>query len=556
MSIAISDQRLQPTMTAPTEIIKALERNIASEVAMGLGQASRLTAEKLPMLLTRIRQCPVDMDEVTTCNEYLLATTGPFSLEQKREIATVVKSMTSGERQKTINSCRNQKNLYLQKYMPARLWSCVCGTETLLNKFKVMAAFMCQNLGLRNADEQTKKLATVICLEASSIDCDPNVAYDHVREFSNILDQQRTSINTPQTMLVFPESPQDFMRVYTTAYGVDDPPVECRIDEPKLKERLRGDITPSRNTSSRVYTKTSPAAVAHRSQAHAQQQQQQTEAPNMLLMQMLQQFMFGQGARPPMGCNINYLQPGQQSASSGASAGNIAIQGDPPAPKLSADGTLAIEDAPDPATQPASIISGGIAPACLQPPPIENRAGQPSALDKLKALSDSIGQSSQAAKATAAKRKIDNDEADGDEEEDADDNAAGPSAKGLQRKPAGASASSKAKSPAAKAKAAKSPAAKAKAPNSKAQIAEQRDKRYAELLKRPAASTRPRFALKPTQHHGGKIYWQGARNAFRVYKRKSDTAEEQVRVDPDVKDDAKKKFQVACAIIEADTRPI
>ena len=77
---------------------------------------------------------------------------------------------------------------------------------------------------------------------------------------------------------------------------------------------------------------------------------------------------------------------------------------------------------------------------------------------------------------------------------------------------------------------------------------------YQELLKRPAAANRPQFSLKPLKHGGGRIYFSDKKHAFRVYKRGADGVESSVNTDGTLAD-KRARFQVACAMIEADPRP-
>jgi hypothetical protein len=82
----------------------------------------------------------------------------------------------------------------------------------------------------------------------------------------------------------------------------------------------------------------------------------------------------------------------------------------------------------------------------------------------------------------------------------------------------------------------------------------EKTKLYATLLKRPAAAVRPKFSEDPVAYRGGRIYFSKPKNAFRVYTRKADRIETTIGVADDA--DKLEKFQVACAMVEVDPRPI
>ena len=106
----------------------------------------------------------------------------------------------------------------------------------------------------------------------------------------------------------------------------------------------------------------------------------------------------------------------------------------------------------------------------------------------------------------------------------------------------------------------KSVKAKAKGKSAKAKAkgkASEKAKMHQQLLKRPAKAPRPKWNNKPCHHHGGRIYWMGAKHVFRVYARKGDRVEkERVGVEPGNDKDKQEKFQISCAVIESDPRPV
>ena len=63
-----------------------------------------------------------------------------------------------------------QSHKFLHHYLPASKWAVLQSLDTLSNKMTVMASFMIESLGIRHADQATKKLAVVICTMASGLE--------------------------------------------------------------------------------------------------------------------------------------------------------------------------------------------------------------------------------------------------------------------------------------------------------------------------------------------------------------------------------------------------
>ncbi len=76
------------------------------------------------------------------------------------------------------------------------------------------------------------------------------------------------------------------------------------------------------------------------------------------------------------------------------------------------------------------------------------------------------------------------------------------------------------------------------------------------LLTKPAKVARPPESQKPTAHAGGKIYFSKPKSAFRVYLRMGDRIEKAIKANVASKDDMRRKFNVCCALIENDKRPV
>jgi len=82
------------SMIPPIDAIRATEKFIASEVKMGIVSSEDACAVQLPSLVERIRNMTdVTMEQATEANEHLANDNGMFNVDQRREIATVIRAV-------------------------------------------------------------------------------------------------------------------------------------------------------------------------------------------------------------------------------------------------------------------------------------------------------------------------------------------------------------------------------------------------------------------------------------------------------------------------------
>jgi len=571
--------RQSPALT-PLDAIKASERFIASEVKLGLSTTDEACAVQMLNLIEQIRKMSdVTLEHATEANERLAIDAGSYNEEQRTEIAKVIKAVVQSNVAMPMSKAGTvmQKCPKLYNYMPAKLWAILFALEAFKCKLQMFAAFLVQNLGLRHPDENTKRMAVVITHTASKMDPDPQSAYDHVHDFAEYMDQKRTAIKSAQTMIVFPDDPADFIKVYPTAYGPEDPPVACRIDEATIVERMRPDITPTRSSNDKVHTrrrvKGHPVSTALAKPHPAQP----VEANNPIIQAMLQfkamkAFMEGDGRAS----DIDQLRL-EIFGDRGTSSRPPAALEDAPLPPskspLAFPGGFSHGAEPVRSTIRESPVSGGIPAGCLIPPARKTEVDS-----RLSELTQNIEKNKAQALAKAAARKVTNDKKVSEEkatkkrkqhdkskkikDDDGDDDSQKDADGGEEDDNDDGEAVDKGTEPPTKKKSGhlkKTPGTKPKltTPMKKAFTMKERERRYQALLRRPAAAPRPRVTLKkPVPHHGGKIYFSEAKRALRVYKRvPADKVEETVSFDPQDAKDCKTKWSIACAIIEADPRP-
>lgn len=142
----------------PTDVVSSFERHMKVEVRLGLSTMVASAEKVMPTLLTRLRSLNPSMDEVTAVLEHLGRDDCLFTNEQRQEIGVVAQAtMVDPTAVVTRTVVKTQQHLHLHYYLPARLWACLESGDRKENKFRQLAQFMCQSLGLRNPDVKTKR---------------------------------------------------------------------------------------------------------------------------------------------------------------------------------------------------------------------------------------------------------------------------------------------------------------------------------------------------------------------------------------------------------------
>ena len=538
----------------PLEVVTSFEKHMAVEIKLGLCTIIEATAKSLPILLTHLRSLKPSMGGVTEVLEYLQGSdTCLFSGDQKLEIGQVANAALVDPAivsTRVTSAAKTQHHLGLHNYLPARLWACLESEDQKGNKFRQLAQFMCQSLGLRNPDAKTKRLAVVVVHLATNDDPTPEVAYADVQLFGDIMEQKRQSVCTKQSMASFPEDPKVFMVAHPVAYGPEGPPVACRVPLNAIVARCKKGVTPCRNTNlyvrgHRCTQKSTPLQSTPASPA--------APADYSALFSAMERFMFQKG-HAPLGIELAPLR---------APLGALPPVGErhsPVGPQLALEGpSTALVDASSNASgsSPAPMFSG-VTLGCLDP-----------CHDKLAQLRAKLGCAEVGGAAVGDARLADgergaseedgaaalprlttkrppaaaaDDEPEPDESETLGAEDAGPA---MMRRPAAA----------AKTAAAAKRARKSAAPKAAASAGGARPSIHEALLGKPAKVARPPQTQEPTAHAGGRIYYSKPKGCYRVYLRSGDRIEKSVKANVASAADMRHKFQICCALIENDKRP-
>ena len=519
-------------MSSPKELVQAAGRHVRSQVTLGRYNMKDACARQLPRLLEQVRSLEgLIQAHLTELNEYLEAERGTFSGEERTEISAVAEQcfeVANASKVDTPTEEGFQKHYHMQHWYPDWLWSIIMSTDTMSAKLQQTAEFWIEQLGLRDPDEKTKRLGVAICEAASSTPIDPQQSYDRVHELAGYIRTKKTVIPGTQTVRNFQKDPKSFMAKYPNAYAKDHPPVKCRIDEKKIRERNNKEIIPCRDSNKKVRTKRTSSEVGAQSQI--QPASSASGSGTLDAMKMMMEFMFGSRQTAP---KLELKPPTGQCQNASAPSG-LATVGQPRFEEVAETNVAS--------TKPEN--AGGL-PGCLQPP----STSQESSAAKMARLRENIKKAAASTKA-AGGASADGDAADDPTKDKADDappaaaTTAKHTAKGTVQKKPGA-------------KGAPKPAPKEKAPKGKTSptVAWYDDKDKLKILNKKAKTKRPKFAPTPVKHLGGKIHFSKARKALRVDKRKQDKVETNVALKSESAADKARAYNYACALIETDPRP-
>ena len=283
--------------------IKAAERFIRGQVDLELLTLEAACASQLDHVSDLIRtNQDIDPDSCTKVFEYLKQDNGTFNIDQRKTLAKLAQvrcnTLATVQGGAAAADDENQDNHSLCNYYPDWLWSILKADNiSVHNKLSHTASFLVNNLGIRHASANTKRLAVSIVQVASNFEANPEAAYQHVHDLQELIVRKRGTMPGAPTLKVFPKDPKDFWAQYPTAYSEAHPPVACRIDEHLVIERNCRRYVPTRSTNKQVNAR-KPATISN----HNERQPVATPADvNAHTMQMMLKFMMGgTGAAPPM----------------------------------------------------------------------------------------------------------------------------------------------------------------------------------------------------------------------------------------------------------------
>ena len=243
-----------------------------------------------------LRQCRTfSHSDASAILDHLDAAEAPWTLAQKASIEDVIATLVGGSSSAaTPTVSQKQMHRHLQNYLPANIWAIVSSNESIRNTGVHLAKCFIDVLGLRNADENTRRDAMAIVFTARKLDLPGPVAYGHVREFGGTLDSLKATTPGRSKLVTYPTSVEEFVRMFPAAYSPDHPPVESQVDYRELQ--LKMDVTPARSSHRLMHP--------DGKRANAKGKSMSSDTPTSDLMSMMKGFMLGtQHEIPAVGMN-------------------------------------------------------------------------------------------------------------------------------------------------------------------------------------------------------------------------------------------------------------
>ena len=205
-------------MSSPVDLVKAAERLVRSQVGLGRYSADAACEKQLPRLLDQLRASTnLTQESLTELNEYLEAERGTFTATQRGDISATAEQCFECETARA-DPCADadggayQKHYHLHHWYPDWLWSIIKSQDNINNKLGQVAEFFIAQLGLRDSDESTRRLAVAIVEAASGAPIDPDLSYTRVHDFAELLKTKKLAIPGVATVQNFQKDPKTFMK--------------------------------------------------------------------------------------------------------------------------------------------------------------------------------------------------------------------------------------------------------------------------------------------------------------------------------------------------------
>lgn len=524
---------MQAARQTPLQVVHAAERHILSQTRLAISSLPDAVAAQMPNVSQLLRTATnITQDDVTSLLEHLVVDNGTFTDDDRKEIGKIAQSRL----QSVLAACgasdkKDQAHKYLYLYYPDWLWQIIRSTESMQNKLNHTADFWISQLGIRDPDENTKRLGVAILHEASGVSIDPQLGYDHLHDLAAAIVRKRSVIASVRTLPVFPKDVNEFMRQYPSAYTNEHPPSPCRLDDRKILERCNKTCIPARSSNHRVGGKSARRSTIHGRPSETQLVQAGpiTNSFNVAdCMKMMMEFMSGKTNAPP-------------SIDGGYRGGIVPVRAATFNDDAKLDGRNGAADSAQPVhDKPASA---GTLPGCLLPPGQNKAAAGFAAMSKLHDEVDApieVGRGGDHRKKggrgrgrPAAKAKIEL--VASDESSDNESASDRPCAMKAMK------------------------AMKVMKGKKFKKLPWNEDPDVKKLLaaKQKGKVKRPTFSPKPVTYRGGKIYFNKVKKSLRVYLRSpADKIEKNIQIIDDNKKGKDAAMAYACVLIEKDPRPV
>ena len=283
--------------TSAENVYTGVVNYVRRMVALRPSKADDVRMQQHSHLLMLLRQCGAfSHPDATAILDHLDAATAPWTPAQRVSIEDVILTLV-GESSSvaTPTSSQRQTHRHLQNYLPATIWAIISSNDSIRNTCFHLAKFFIDVLGLRNADENTRRDAMALVFTARKLDLDGPVAHGHVREFGDTLDSLKATTPGTAKLVTYPQSVEDFVRMFPAAYSPGHPPVESQVEYRELQ--LKISTTPARASHRLMHP------GSNRDSAKGKSMSSDTQTTDM--MNMMKGFMLGTQHDIPAGMSAH-----------------------------------------------------------------------------------------------------------------------------------------------------------------------------------------------------------------------------------------------------------
>ena len=189
-----------------------------------------------------------------------------FTVDQRKRIAKAISIHMRGVTAAVVASgdSKNQSHMYQYNYWSNQMWDDAWNKE--LSKTQIFSSVIGWYIvvGLRFANDETVKQTLAMIGVGRDEKNTPQQNYEDVHTFKRMLRTKRELYKGETTFKDFPESPDEFKRLYPDKLTYE--PVKTRVDVTLLRELVHKDVMPSRSNNKNMNGDQSRAASSSQHQ--------------------------------------------------------------------------------------------------------------------------------------------------------------------------------------------------------------------------------------------------------------------------------------------------
>ena len=141
----------------------------------------------------------------------------------------------------------------MYNHLPQKLWDVIQSKDEIKkNKIIHTVHFLVENLRLRNANAQTRRMIVSTINVASGCEIDADSAFDDYKEVGKQFNLKRSEIKGEQSLRTFFEDVKEVIKRVPDAYPDEHPPVKCPVKVKDIKKFANKHHTPCRDNNAQL----------------------------------------------------------------------------------------------------------------------------------------------------------------------------------------------------------------------------------------------------------------------------------------------------------------